>query len=249
MPLLEATGIEKRFGGVVALRAAGFACAAGEIHALLGENGAGKSTMVKVLCGVHQPDAGAVALRGEPAAFRHPAEAAAAGIIPVFQELSLVPDLSVAQNLLLGVEPRTRFGLVDGRRMVHAAETLLADLGFGGIDPRAVVRDLPLAERQIVEIAKAVGRTPKVLILDEATSSLDSESEALIQDALEGIWQRQGATSLVIAHRLSTVQNADRIFVLAAGRVVEAGTHRQLLARGGLYRTLYDLQFKEEKVA
>src|SRR5215210_5807943 len=112
MPLLSATGIDKRFGGVVALRGAGFACEAGEIHALLGENGAGKSTMVKVLCGVHAPDAGTISLRGAAVAFRHPVEAAAAGIVPVFQELSLVPALSVAQNLALGVEPRTRLGLI-----------------------------------------------------------------------------------------------------------------------------------------
>jgi len=205
MALLEATGIEKRFGGVVALRAAGFACAAGEIHALLGENGAGKSTMVKVLCGVHQPDAGAVALRGEPAAFRHPAEAAAAGIIPVFQELSLVPDLSVAQNLLLGVEPRTRFGLVDGRRMVHAAETLLADLGFGGIDPRAVVRDLPLAERQIVEIAKAVGRHPEVLILDEATSALTQRQVRQVFSVVRRL-RDAGVAIVFISHRMDEVR-------------------------------------------
>ncbi|MBA3414395.1 MAG: sugar ABC transporter ATP-binding protein, partial [Chloroflexia bacterium] len=205
MALLEATGIEKRFGGVVALRAAGFACAAGEIHALLGENGAGKSTMVKVLCGVHQPDAGAVALRGEAVAFRHPAEAAAAGIIPVFQELSLVPDLSVAQNLLLGVEPRTRFGLVDGRRMVHAAETLLADLGFGGIDPRAVVRDLPLAERQIVEIAKAVGRHPEVLILDEATSALTQRQVRQVFSVVRRL-RDAGVAIVFISHRMDEVR-------------------------------------------
>src|SRR5688500_16267582 len=106
MPLLSATGIDKRFGGVVALDGAAFACEAGEIHALLGENGAGKSTMVKVLCGVQPPDAGTITYNGEAVAFRGPAEAARAGIVPVFQELSLIPDLTVAENLFLGAEPR-----------------------------------------------------------------------------------------------------------------------------------------------
>src|SRR4051794_30956178 len=105
MPLLSATGIVKRFGGVVALHAADFSCDAGEIHALLGENGAGKSTMIKVLCGVEQPDAGTVIYDGQAAPFSDPAGAVEAGIVPVFQELSLVPDLTVAQNLVLGHEP------------------------------------------------------------------------------------------------------------------------------------------------
>src|SRR3954465_2018769 len=108
MPLLSATGIDKRFGGVVALDGADFACQAGEIHALLGENGAGKSTMVKVLCGVHPPDAGTLTFDGASITFRSPSDAVAVGIVPVFQELSLVPDLSVAENLFLGAEPRTR---------------------------------------------------------------------------------------------------------------------------------------------
>ena len=222
MPLLEATGIEKRFGGVVALRGAGFACDAGEIHALLGENGAGKSTMVKVLCGVHQPDTGTVSLRGEPVAFRHPSAAAACGIVPVFQELSLIPDLSVAQNLLIGVEPRTRFGLVDGWRMVRQAEALLADLGFGGIDPRAVVRDLPLAERQIVEIAKAVGRKPKVLILDEATSALTQGQVRQVFSVVRRL-REEGVAIVFISHRMEEVRDlCDKATVFRDG--VDVGT-------------------------
>ena len=143
MPVLEATGIDKRFGGVVALHAAEFSCEPGEIHALLGENGAGKSTMIKVLCGVQQPDAGVIAYDGQPIQFDDPAGAVAAGIAPVFQELSLVPDLTVAQNLVLGREPRNRVGLLDQRRMRRDAKRLLMDLGFDGIDPAAEVRHLP----------------------------------------------------------------------------------------------------------
>ena len=158
MPLLSATGIDKRFGGVVALDGADFSCEAGEIHALLGENGAGKSTMVKVLCGVHPPDAGTITYDGEPVTFRGPSDAVAVGIVPVFQELSLVPDLTVAENLFMGEEPRTRLGLVDGKRMRREAGALLVGARLPGIDPGAVVRDLSLADRQLVEIAKAMRR-------------------------------------------------------------------------------------------
>ena len=114
MPILSAEGISKRFGGVVALNDASFACEPGEIHALLGGNGAGKSTMVKVLCGVQPPDEGVVTLKGQQVRFHSPADANAHGVVPVFQELSLIPDLTVAENLAMGREPR-RFGLIDGR--------------------------------------------------------------------------------------------------------------------------------------
>src|SRR5690242_7912555 len=126
--VLAAEGVSKRFGGVVALDEAAFSCEAGEIHALLGENGAGKSTMVKVLCGVQPPDAGTIIYKGQPVAFHDPAAAAAAGIVPVFQELSLVPDLTVAQNLRMGAEPRRRWGLIDGRSMEREAAAQLAAL-------------------------------------------------------------------------------------------------------------------------
>jgi len=176
MPLLSATGIFKRFGGVVALHSADFSCEAGEIHALLGENGAGKSTMIKVLCGVQQADAGTIMLDGQPAPYSDPAGAVRAGIVPVFQELSLVPDLTVAQNLVLGSEPRNRIGLINQRRMRRDASRLFAELGFTNLDPGAEVRHLPLADRQLVEIAKALSRNPRILILDEATSALNRPS-------------------------------------------------------------------------
>src|SRR4051812_17719934 len=165
MPVLTAEGVTKRFGGVVALHDADFSCEPGEIHALLGENGAGKSTMVKVLCGVQPADAGAITFRGEPVSFSGPAAAANAGVIPVFQELSLIPHLTVDENLFMGREPRNRLGLIDSRVMRRQVRMLLADLRFPNIDPGATVGDLPLAERQLVEIAKAISRNPDVLIL------------------------------------------------------------------------------------
>ncbi|CAA9581979.1 MAG: Ribose ABC transport system, ATP-binding protein RbsA [uncultured Thermomicrobiales bacterium] len=233
-PLLAATDIAKRFGGVVALDGAAVACEAGEIHALLGENGAGKSTMVKVLCGVQPPDAGEVLYDGRPIAFRNPAAAAAVGIVPVFQELSLIPDLSVAQNLFMGREPRSRIGLIDGRRMRRDAAALLAELGFAGINPAATVRDLPLAERQLVEIAKAVGRKPRVLILDEATSALTARQVEHVFAVVRRL--RDAGTAVVfISHRMDEVRDlCDRATVFRDGThvgtvAVDGASHEQIV--------------------
>ena len=222
MPLLGATGIDKRFGGVVALDGADFACEAGEIHALLGENGAGKSTMVKVLCGVHPPDAGTIAYDGRPVAFGGPADAVAVGIVPVFQELSLIPDLTVAENLFLGEEPRARLGLIDGRRMRKQATALLRDLGFAGIDAGAVVRDLSLADRQLIEIAKALRRSPRVLILDEATSALNRRQVQQVFSVVRRL-RDAGVAVVFISHRMDEVRAlCDRATIFRDG--VNVGT-------------------------
>ena len=220
MPLLSATNIDKRFGGVRALRQADFACEPGEIHALLGENGAGKSTMVKILCGVYAPDAGELTLAGAPISFRNPSEAVAVGIVPVFQELSLVPDLTVAENLFLGEEPRTRIGLVDGRRMNREAADLFARLEFSAIDPRAIVRDLSLADRQLVEIAKALRRSPRVLILDEATSALNRRQVEQVFAVVRRLRQ-QGVSVVFISHRMDEVRAlCDRATIFRDGQSV-----------------------------
>jgi ribose transport system ATP-binding protein len=205
MRLLSASGIDKRFGGVVALDGAAFACEAGQIHALLGENGAGKSTMVKVLCGVHPPDAGTITYGGETVTFRGPADAVAMGIVPVFQELSLVPDLTVAENLFMGEEPRNRLGLIDGGRMNRESGALLAGLGFAGIDPRAMVRDLSLADRQLIEIAKALRRQPRVLILDEATSALNRRQVQQVFAVIRRL-REEGVAVVFISHRMDEVR-------------------------------------------
>jgi ribose transport system ATP-binding protein len=220
MPLLSATGIGKRFGGVVALHAADFVCEPGEIHALLGENGAGKSTMIKVIAGVQQPDSGTITYDGQPAPYTDPAGAVAAGIIPVFQELSMVPDLTVAQNLVLGREPRNRLGLLDQRRMRDDAARLFADLGFDAIDPRTEVRQLPLADRQLVEIAKALSRNPRVLILDEATSALNRREVERVFAAIRQMRAR-GTAIIFISHRMEEVQElCDRATVFRDGTSV-----------------------------
>jgi ribose transport system ATP-binding protein len=220
MPLLSATGISKRFGGVVALHAADFSCEAGEIHALLGENGAGKSTMIKVLCGVQQADGGQILLDGQPAPYSDPAGAVRFGVIPVFQELSLVPDLTVAQNLVLGSEPRNRIGLINQRQMRRDAARLFRELGFNNLDPGAEVRQLPLADRQLVEIAKALSRNPRVLILDEATSALNRREVEVVFNVIRQLRDR-GTAIIFISHRMDEVQQlCDRATVYRDGTIV-----------------------------
>jgi ribose transport system ATP-binding protein len=245
MPVLSATGIGKRFGGVVALHDADFACEPGEIHALLGENGAGKSTMIKVLCGVQQPDAGEITWDGQPATFSDPAGAVEVGIVPVFQELSLVPDLTVAQNLVLGREPRHRLGLLDQRRMRREASALFARLGFDSLDPGAEVRHLPLADRQLVEIAKALSRAPRVLILDEATSALNRREVERVFTVIRQL--REGGTAVIfISHRMDEVEElCDRATVFRdgtdVGMVVIGETPRAEIVRMMVGRPLQDI--------
>jgi ribose transport system ATP-binding protein len=170
-PLLQLRGVSKSYGGVAALSQVDFTAKASSIHAVLGENGAGKSTLIKVVAGVVQPDAGVMTFDGRAVQFASPQDANAVGIVSVFQELSVMPDLSVADNISITAPPR-RFGLIDKRAQQRRAEELLARVGCDDVDPRERVGDLPLSRRQMVEIAKALGRDPKLLILDEGTSAL-----------------------------------------------------------------------------
>src|SRR3954452_3600561 len=165
---LEAKGVAKSFGGVRALDGVDFAADAGEVHALLGENGAGKSTFIKILTGAVAPDAGTISLFGEALAAGSPQAASRAGVSAVFQELSLIPDLTVAQNIWFRREPLTPLGTVPVRALVRDTQRLFGRLDFPAVDPRREVRGLSVAERQLVEIAKAVASEPRVLILDEA---------------------------------------------------------------------------------
>ena len=164
-------GVAKRYGGVTALQDVDFESRAGRIHAILGENGAGKSTLIKILAGVVQPSAGRLELEGREIRIASPIEATRRGIVCVFQELSLLPDLTVADNISITQPPR-RFGLIDGRAQRRRAEELLARVGCEDVHPMELVRNLSLSRRQMVEIAKALGRGPRLLILDEATSAL-----------------------------------------------------------------------------
>jgi ribose transport system ATP-binding protein len=217
--LLRLEGISKRYGGVRALEDAQFACASGRIHAVLGENGAGKSTLIKIMAGVVQPDAGSMAFEGRPVRFRNPAAAAAAGVACIFQELSLMPDLSVADNILI-TNPPGRFGFIDRRAQSALAAEFLARAGADDIHPMAIVKDLSLSRRQMVEIAKALARNPKILILDEATSALTAADVARVFTVLKRL-RAEGLAIVYISHRMHEIAAlADDCTVFRNGRHV-----------------------------
>ncbi|MCA1493446.1 sugar ABC transporter ATP-binding protein [Ensifer sp. NBAIM29] len=226
-PLIRMEGISKRYGGVRALENAHLEVAPGWIHAVLGENGAGKSTLIKIMAGVVATDEGRMLLDGREVTFRSPAEAAAAGIACVFQELSLIPDLSVADNIIVSNPPH-RFGLIDRRAQRALAEEALARAGADDIHPRAAVKDLPLSRRQMVEIAKALASKPRVLILDEATSALTASDVARVFAVLKRLRQ-EGLALLYISHRMHEITElADICTVFRNGRNVAtfpAGSH------------------------
>ena len=172
MEILTTTGIEKQFRGVKALKGVDFAVEAGEVHALMGENGAGKSTLIKIITGVYEPTAGKVVLNGEECRFRSPLDAERAGISTVYQEVNLLPDLSVAENVCIGREPRNRLGLIDKKAMRERARKALARLDID-IDVSESLSSYSIAVQQLVAIARALDVDCKLLILDEQTSSLD----------------------------------------------------------------------------
>jgi ribose transport system ATP-binding protein len=217
---LQLRNVSKHYGGVVALDRVTFSCDTSKIHAILGENGAGKSTLIKIISGVVQPNEGEVVLEGKPRTFTHPVEANAAGVVCVFQELSLLPTLSVAENIGITMPP-SRLGLVDRKAQIRKAEQLLARVGCEDINPRAWVSSLPLSRRQMVEIAKALGRNPKLLILDEATSALTSGD---VEKVLRIVHQLRdaGLAILYISHRMNEIKElADVMSVFRNGQHVE----------------------------
>ncbi|PTM93340.1 sugar ABC transporter ATP-binding protein [Mycoplana dimorpha] len=218
-PLFRMEGICKRYGGVRALEDASLAVEGGRIHAILGENGAGKSTLIKIMAGAVVPDEGRMLLEDRQVAFRSPAQAARAGIACVFQELSLIPDLSVADNISISNPPR-RFGLIDRTAQRRLAEEALARAGAEDIHPRTLVRDLPLSRRQMVEIAKALAWKPRILILDEATSALTAGDVAKVFAVLRRL-RAEGLALLYISHRMHEITEiADECTVFRNGRNV-----------------------------
>ena len=218
--------VSKRYGGVRALDRAELSVASGRVHAVLGENGAGKSTLIKVMAGVVAPDEGVMRLDGAEVTFASPAAANRAGIVCIFQELSLIPDLSVADNIVIS-DPPTRLGLIDRRAQRRIAEAALARAGGEDIHPLAPIKDLPLSRRQIVEIAKALARKPRILILDEATSALTAADVAKVFAVLKRL-RSEGLALLYISHRMHEIAEiADDCTVFRNGHNVatfEAGT-------------------------
>lgn len=217
-PVVELTGISMEFPGVKALQDVDFRLRPGEVHALMGENGAGKSTLIKVLTGVYHRTAGSVRLDGREVAFAGPGEAQESGVSTVYQEVNLCPNLTVAENILLGREPR-RFGAIDARATRARAAELLARMGLA-IDPGSILADHPIAVQQLVAIARAVAVDAKVLILDEPTSSLDQDEVAELFRIM-GHLRDKGVAILFVSHFLEQVYEiADRMTVLRNGRLV-----------------------------
>jgi ribose transport system ATP-binding protein len=217
--LLELSGITKTFGGVAALRAVDFSLAAGEIHGLVGENGAGKSTLMKIIAGVHAEYQGVMRLDGRAVRFASPRDARAGGIGMVHQELSAVPELSVAENVHLGAQPVHRFGLIDWRGMRRGAAAHLSNLGIEA-DPRTRMGGLPLGLQQLVEVARVLFSGARLIILDEPTSALAPPEI----DRLFGLLRRlrdAGKSVVFISHFLDDVLAiCDRVTVFRNGEAV-----------------------------
>jgi ribose transport system ATP-binding protein len=227
-PRLEMRGVKKRFGATQALAGVDLVVAPGAVHALLGQNGAGKSTLMKVLSGAERPDGGEMKLDGAAYAPADPQAARRAGVAMIYQELSLAPHLTVAENILLGVEPMHGrhggpWGLLDRAAMRDRAARALAELQHPGIATSTVVGTLPIAAQQIVEIARAVAVGCRVLVLDEPTSSLaQADAEALF--ALIARLRAQGHAIVYITHFIEEAQRlADRFTVLRDGQTIGGG--------------------------
>ena len=212
-------GAVKTFGPVVALADGSIDLRAGEVHALVGENGAGKSTLVKVLAGLHAPDAGEFEVGGQPAHFRGVADSKAAGISVIYQEPTLFPDLTVAENIFIGRQPRGRFGLISRSTMNADARALFAQLGVP-IDPDRLAEGLSIADQQIIEIAKAISLDARVLVMDEPTAALSGAEVDRLFVVARSLRDR-GVAILFISHRFDEVfELSDRITVMRDGRYV-----------------------------
>jgi ribose transport system ATP-binding protein len=225
MRALEARGVYKSFGGVAALHNVDFEASSGEVHGLLGENGAGKSTFVKLVVGALRPDAGEITVFNNTLPKNYsPGQAKHFGISAVFQEVALIPDLSVSQNVWFRNEPRNGLQLISERRLLQMTSDLLERLEIRHIDPGALVKDLSLANRQLVDIARALARQPQILILDEATSALSPHEVDWTLVTARRI-AAEGCLVIFISHRLREVrQVADRITIFRNAKAV--GTHR-----------------------
>ncbi|WP_454827146.1 sugar ABC transporter ATP-binding protein [Paraburkholderia xenovorans] len=234
--ILDIQGIAKSYGATVAVRRVSFDIEPGEIHALLGENGAGKSTIVKVLSGIVIPDTGTLTLDGRDYAPADPMAARAAGVSTAFQELSLLPNLSVAENLMLPRQAKGKAGLVSVAQSEARAAGMLSEYGLGHIHPGVYVRSLSLAEKQRIEIMRAVARQPRLLVLDEPTAALSDPT--WLFDILERI-TAAGTGVLYISHRLSEVRrlcrrgtvlrNGESIGTVSLAGIADAGIFKMMV--------------------
>jgi ribose transport system ATP-binding protein len=213
---IEGKDISKSFGGVYALRRASFSAKPGEVHALVGENGAGKSTMIKILSGLFPPDAGSIYVQGRVVTLANPQAALHLGIGTVFQELTLLPYMTVAENLLMGREPR-KWGLIDRGTTTAQAWKVLQNAGITGIEPLEFVANLPLGQKQIIEIIKVISRKPGILFMDEPTSALAEREVEWLFGIIRQL-REQGVCIVFTSHRWSEIKDiADRITIFRNG--------------------------------
>ncbi|MBW9065876.1 sugar ABC transporter ATP-binding protein [Rhizobium herbae] len=220
--LLAVEGVRKEFPGVVALDDVSFRLKRGTVHALMGENGAGKSTLMKILAGIYTPDRGEVKFKGVDIQLKSPLDALENGIAMIHQELNLMPFMTVAENIWIRREPKTRLGFVDHREMNRMTAALFARLNIA-LDPQAEVRDLSIANRQMVEIAKAVSYQSDVLIMDEPTSALTEREVAHLFTIIRDL-RRQGIGIVYITHKMNELfEIADEFSVFRDGKYI--GTH------------------------
>jgi ribose transport system ATP-binding protein len=240
-PLLEMRGITKRFPGVTALDGVDFELERGEVHVILGENGAGKSTLIKMLSGAYQPDEGEILFEGEPVRIHSAAVAQGLVISTIYQEFNLVPQLTVAENVFLGRQPR-RLGIVDRRRMREQARRLLERIRVR-VDPDAPVSALGVAQRQMVEIAKALSLEARVLIMDEPTASLSGQEVQRLFEIVRGLKQEEVGVIFISHHLEEVTEIGDRVTVLRDGKLVgqvPATTDHSELVRMMVGRSIED---------
>ena len=225
--VLAVETISKDFLGIKALDGVSFSLRAGEVHALVGENGAGKSTLIKVLTGVYQPDGGRLLHLGRPVVFGRPIQAQDAGISTIYQEVNLVPLMSIASNVYLGREPRNRFGLVDWTTMNAQAAKLLTDYGIEG-DVRRPLGSLAVGAQQMVALARAVSTDARVVIMDEPTSSLEPREVETLFTVIDRL-HTQGIAIIYVSHRMDELYRiCDRVTVLRDGKLVHTGALAEL---------------------
>lgn len=220
---LEMRGISKSFGAIKALEDVTLSVQQGTVHALVGENGAGKSTLMKILAGLYQPDTGTIVRKGNTCAWRHPSDALAAGVAMIYQEFSLAPDLTVAENIWLGIEPVGKLiGAYCKNRMLADTRTLAKRHGFD-LEPDQRVENLPASACQIVEALKAIARNAEILVMDEPTSSCGEHEVGMLLEMVKRL-SRTGTTIIYISHRLEeVVEIAEDITILRDGRAVHTG--------------------------
>ncbi|MCD8351622.1 MAG: sugar ABC transporter ATP-binding protein [Planctomycetaceae bacterium] len=217
--VLEIKKVSKRFGGLRALKQVDFHLRRGEVHALVGENGAGKSTLMKIFGGVHTRDEGSVRFRGEEVHFHNPNQSMDAGIAIIYQELSTLPSMTVIENLFMGRMP-TRHGILDWKRLHRESRAALALVGLERVDPRTTMDKLSIAQRQLVEIAKALTKDASVVVMDEPNSSLSPMESERLFSVIEELKQKE-ISIIYVSHKLDEViRIADRITVLRDGEYV-----------------------------